>query len=250
MALKFFCRCEGSTLDGTHDYSAGDTTWALSNASFTNTAPKVGTNSLAITANSGNAQLDISSQDLIAGAQGAVGFWFRVGTWQNGGSLFNASNSSAPNDNIRVYMTGTDELVFGYRQNGGSNFLVTTDGANIALDTWYFVVGRWHFANDIQSIEIYTADTGAAVYTNNVPNAPFDGTAVTSYDNLTIGNIGSNISQAYFDNIFIADTYDEAIEDYRVITSYTEYGVSGSVAGSVMGGKLLGRGVLTGGSLI
>jgi hypothetical protein len=245
MAILLFARCEGSTLDGTHDYSPGDTSWTLNNASFTTTAPKVGSNSLAITASGGQASLSISSQDLIQGDEGALGFWFRVATWQAGGDLITANNTG--NETIRVYMTGTDELEYRYRTVAGDNVAITTTAANIAVDTFYFVVARWHFANDDMALEVYNTDAGAVDHSVSNLNTGFGGTAGTLYSQLVVGTPGANISQAYFDNIMIGDTYAEPLQDYRMYTSYTQLSGGGAtIVNRETGRRGIGRGVLRG----
>ena len=45
---------------------------------------------------------------------------------------------------------------------------------------------------------------------------------------------------AHIDNVFIADAYDEPLEDYLDITSYTEYG--GAAASAPKRSLLLGIG--------
>jgi hypothetical protein len=233
MALKFFWRCESNPLDGTNDYTAGDGTPSLNNASIGSTQFKVGSNSLMLTGASSHAIFDISSQDLCAGAEGAYGFWARVGTWQAGAHLLSVYNGGAPNDHITVSLSGTDELEFRYRTAAGDNTACTTNDVNVATGTWYFVVCRWHFANSDMRIEVYDS-AGALIGTpDNYDNlAAFGGPGpATAYTDLQVGaQTGANIATSYMDSVMIADTYAEPLEDYLAYTSYTQVGGGGSSA--------------------
>lgn len=243
MALKFFWRCEGTTLDGTHDYSAGDTTATLTSGAAINTdAARIGTNGLDCPTIGDYASFAISSGDLISQSVGALAFSFRLVAFLPSNSLFQAKNS-ANSSQITVQMIGTDdatgrELQFRIRLHGGIDKSVGTTAANLALNTWYAVVCRWDEpANDMR-IEVYDA-AGSLITAVEDLATNFD--QPTGLDSLRIGetlNFGS--SDFHIDNVFIADTYAEPLENFLDITSYTEYGASGAIPHHVFGKMFAG----------
>jgi len=223
--LTFFWRCEGTTLDGTHDYSAGDTTATLdSGTTISSAQPMVGTNSLALSGTSDSAIFAINSNDLISPSAGAIGFWVRIGTQSAGAELFSAWNLSTPSNNIRVFMDASDasQLKFQYRSSAGDNNQVGTT-IGLTTGTWYFIVARWHYANSDIRLEIYD-DTGTLLQYVEDLSSGFVAGGPAGLDTLQIGtNTGANIGTTYFDNVFIADTYNAPLQHFSTITSYTQY---------------------------
>lgn len=223
MALKFFWRCEGTTLDGTHDFTAGDNAATLSSTAAINTdAARIGTNGLDIPSSNDAAEFTISSNDLISTAGGSAAFSFRVTTWGNGAVIFTAVGT-AGNDHIRVELGTTDELIFRHRVSGTSNLTLTTTAANIATGTWYSVVIRWDPSAEDRRIEVYD-DAGSLIQAVEDTTTAFG--PQTDLIALRIGETAGVACDVHIDNVFIADTYAEALEDFLHITSYTEYGVA------------------------
>lgn len=239
MALLLFSRMESDTLDGTHDFTAGDGTWATvaGSPAFNTDAALYGTNGLDCPGHSTNVGLTVSSEDIINQGVGAVGFWFRMAGFINGAILFIARNSGTPNNQIQIEMLGTDdatgrELRLRIRLSGVTNVTLDTTAADLQLNEWYFVLFRYDEPNSDRRMEIYNDDLSLRTSVEDL-TTNFD--EPTGIDTLLVGNIttGSGLD-THFDNLFIADAYAEPIEDFLDITSYTEYGVSGNPATKVV----------------
>jgi hypothetical protein len=105
MALTFFWRCEGTTLDGTHDYSAGGTTaTGSSSAAINATAARVGTNGVQAPTASDYYSLSATG---IYGTTGAAAFSLYVagGTWVADAVPFlldGTGGAGSSNDRVRV----------------------------------------------------------------------------------------------------------------------------------------------------
>lgn len=236
MALKFFWRCEGTTLDGTHDFTAGDNTATLNSAAVINTdAVRVGTNGLDCPTSNDHAKFVVSSGDIIHSTTGSFALSFRITTFTAGAWLFTALNTGASTNFIQFDMVGTDdatgrELRFQIRQAGNPAHSITTTGADLAEGTWYAAVCRYdQTANDI-GIEVYNSD-------GSLRTSIYDTTTSflvpTGINELRIGEGGGTAVDEHIDNVFCADAYAEPLEDFLDITSYTAYGASGGeVAGT------------------
>ena len=161
--VNFFWRAEGTTLDNTHDYSVGDQTATLNSAAAINTdAMHIGTNGLDIPSASDNAQFTVSNGDIINSATGSFGFWFRMVTFTTASMFATAENAQQAN-NITIARSGTDdatgrEILFRVRRSGGANVTLTTTDADLALNTWYFLVARYDEPNNDRRLEIYNSD--------------------------------------------------------------------------------------------
>lgn len=225
-SVNFFWRAEDTTLDGTHDFSAGDTTAELqSTAVIDPGAAFIGTNGLDIPSSADNARFDITSGDLIDVDTGAIAFWFRLITF-SGGTLFNALQVANGAHNITIFPIGTDdatgrEISFRVRRGGGLNVSISTTDADLALNTWYAVVARYDEPNSDMRIEIYNDDGSLRGTPAEDLNTNFDQPG--ALDRLNIGEASGTASDRHMDNIFIADDYNEPLEDKLFITSWTEY---------------------------
>lgn len=245
-SVNFFWRAEDVTLDGTHDFSVGDTTATLiSTADTVPGAAHIGTNGLDIPSSNDSAQFAISSGDLISPGTGAIAFWFRMVTF-TGASMFNANINATPNTNITILQNGTDdatgrEILLRNRLNGVSNVTLFTTDADLALNTWYFVVARYDEPNNDRRIEIYNEDGSLRGTPAEDLNTNFD--QATGMDTLRIGEVGGSSIDVHLDNIFIADDYNEPLEDKMNITSWTEYESSATTPIRVKGGVRIKGGV-------
>ena len=227
-SVNFFWRAEGATLDNTHDYSVGDTTATLGSTAAINTdAAYIGTNGLDIPSSSDNAQFTVSNGDIINTITGSFGFWFRMVTFTTA-SMFAAVENAQQANNITIARSGTDdatgrEILFRIRRSGGANVTLTTTDADLALNTWYFVLARFDEPNNDRRLEIYNTDGSLRTAVEDLATN-FD--QLSALDTLYIGEIGGGATDVHIDNIFIADDYNEPLEDNMNITSWTEYGAA------------------------
>lgn len=247
MALTFFWRCEGTTFDGTHDYSAGDTTaTGVNSGALSTTIKRVGTSSVVAPASfAGGMTFTLANNGIFNGTLAApsnlvTSFGFSV-YWDT--SLYTATGTAIglkfqgtlSNDQIQVQtVTGGTNLALRLSNNTNGAITLTTTGAVVTADAWWGVVCRLNYATNSRKIEIYNAantlvdsieDTSTAL-ANYVP---IDIKAVAGL--VIAQRSASHTQNTYFDNFFIANTYNEPIQSYLDIASYQQYG---SAAGITM----------------
>lgn len=240
MALTFFWRGENSlTLDGTHDYSAGATTVsAAQSATFEATSPiKVGSYSLDYPTNTDYHYLSTTSiWDTGANYENSFGFWFYPTAWTAGDKIFRFHESAAPNDYVSVEhlgTSGTGNLRLSMNEQGIGQTNVDLNDGDISLNAWYFVICRLDKGNTTARIELYDSSMTQLDFAENA--AVTSSHMVTSINELFFGATDSGADPMFMDNIFIANTYAEPLEDNATITSYTNYsaGTSAAVTGTV-----------------
>lgn len=244
MANTFFWRCEGTTLDGTHDNSAGDTTATANDSAAINTAQvKVGTNSHDCATGSSYYSFDLAS-DIVLSA-GSAGFWIYPDNWAAGMIFWQALDVSSTADHISLTKTGSSGsggITLEVRDAGFGNSTITTGDLGITTGNWYFVTFGWSesatslyihvFDNTLTELAAATEDT--AVAANYFP--PW-----ANLDVLRLGHQSGTGNSAHFDNYMISDSYSEDLVSNANITSYTSWGGGGGAnPKGVLGGLVLG----------
>jgi len=233
MALTLYWRCEGTTLDATHDFSAADTTAATNNSpSLDAAAAKLGSTGILI--NGVSERYDFAPTSIISPATGTVAFWFRfMNSMVNLETFFLARGSASSNDSITIGIgAGNDEVFLGIRRNGGTNVTLTTSAANMTTNTWYFIVASWDQPNSDRRIAVY--DSSGTLLSENIDTT-------TAYDQPTALDASNGIrfgdssgwgatKVCHFDNIFIGSAYADGDTFFsnRDITSYTSYSTGGN----------------------
>lgn len=235
MSLKFFWRCDSDPLDGTDDFSAGDTTpTAQGTPSLDAGAANIGSTGILFTAGNTHYRFDTAS---IANRQtGALAFWFRIPTAPGAIAVLAMMRGISASDYVFIAVngtvgSGTGELRFSSRSTdtgGGAEVTITTSGANLTTNTWYFCVIQWDDGADSRRVAVYdasgalideTIDAGAWV-------APLDLTLSTG---IRIGEAAGVSMTGHIDNVFIGDAYadGDVFVTNRNITSYTSYSTGG-----------------------
>ena len=257
MALRFFWRCEGTTLDGTHDYSASDTTaTANGSVSIDAAAARVGSNGILVAAGGQHYRFDNTTIGNDLTTEGSMAFSFRVTANPAGLSDFGVKLRGAGSNDyfqtriVNSYTGNAGQIRFVTKSSdtGGTEVSLTPSSAGNALEdaVWYGVVVRWDQVASLRRLEIYDVDGVLIEAVDNTSGfvAPISFTSTTG---IRIGEDSGFAVTAHIDNVFIADAYDEPLEDFLDITSYTEYGAAGGdPEGSLIQGKLLRGGLLLG----
>lgn len=241
MALRFFWRCEGTTLSGTDDYSIGDTSATANGtpgASIDPAAALVGSNGILVTAGNNHFRFDntAGASQIVDRSAGAVAFWFRIDT--NPAALlplFMVRGANA-NDYIAFYAntgfntsTGVCRLQYRSTDTGGATVNVIATGTGLAEDTTYFGIIAWDQPNSLAGIWIY--DSGGSLLQSATSSAaivaPLDLNLNTG---LRIGESTGSSVTCHIDNVFIGDAYadKDTFLTNRSITSYTAYGGGGA----------------------
>lgn len=228
MALKFFWRCEGTTLDGTHDYSAGDTSaTATGSAAIATAAVKVGSNGVECV--NGTDYYAFDSASIATIDQGSMACWFQYKTAvPTAGYLIpltiREQSPAQTDDLIGIQSEASQELRLSLRKEGSAIVTLATTAANLAIDTWYFVTASWHLSADKRRIRVYDA-SGSLIQEVEDTSTDLAGCTPGTVDTIRVGNNSSHTSGVYVDNVFIGDAYADADTFYskRDITSYTQY---------------------------
>ena len=239
MALTFFWRCEGTTLDGTDDYTLGDSTASLINSgAIEAAAARVGTNGLTAPASAaGGGGFNLADNGIFPGTLASpsdlvCSFAFSM-KWDT--AVASASGTSAgfkfqgtaANDYIQVLTTNPgSNLTLGLRNATNGLLSLTTTGSAITADNWFGVVCRLNFATDDRKIEIYNAagtlvDSAEDTSTDLASYVPAD---IKTTAGMILGqHSGTHAQATYFDNFIISDAYDAPLQNNLTITSATEY---------------------------
>jgi hypothetical protein len=237
MALRFFWRCESTTLDGTDDYSASDTTATANGAvSLDAGASRVGTNGILVGGGGQHYRFDNTTIGNDLTTEGSMAFSYRVTANPAGLADFGVIlRGAGSNDYFKTRIVnsytgdaGTVRFVTRSSDTGGAEVsLNPSSGANALADaTWYGVVVRWDQVNSLRRLEVYDS-AGALIEAVENTSAFVAPISFTSSTGIRIGEDSGFAVTAHIDNVFIADAYDEPLEDYLDITSYTEYGGGG-----------------------
>ncbi len=231
MALTFFARCEGTTLDGTHDFTAGDNTWDpnSTSASFASGAGIVGTNGLLITSAPQVMRMDLAN-DIVLPSQGSFGFLFRFTAWPAFTKIVAIRGSSADYQ-FSVWLRDTADAMSAYLGNDeGTNINFNLEGLSLSTNTVYGIVYRWNQATSTFRLEVYSSPLTSP----SLIAAQQDTTGWTVFPDMTrtggfsFGDNSGGVSteNLHFDNIIVSNSYAETIQNYLQYTSYTQVGGS------------------------
>lgn len=243
MSLTFFHRMEQQDLDGTDDFSAGDTTGAHNGSPLYDTAAvRIGTNGLLVDGNTGD-RTTFAAASIISPTLGAVAFWFQFPTaFPTSGSaqFFYAAGTNA-NDYIRIESVSgggasNRALRLSTRNNGGATENVTLDDNELTSGAWYFVVIQWDSATPARLISVY--DTSGTLL-DSVSSA-VAWTAPADLINIHFGDLTGATGTIWIDNAFIGSAYadGDTFVTNREITSYTAYSAGGASRVHLLTGKL------------
>jgi len=238
VALKFFWRFEGTTLDGVLDRTDGDSTANLINgATLDASAARVGSSGLiAPGSQAGGATFSITS-GIYPGTpaspgdgRGAVAILVNHRTSIYGTTLGNSRavrfrNAAATHELCFAYSGATNEenITLRFQGPGGTKHITTTGGALTEVDTWYAMIFRFDYANDYGRVELRTpfgqlldAADSAGDLSTYIPS---------DIDLLNVGSHGSGAANAeWFDNIIICTDPLDPIERYLLIEKAADYG--------------------------
>ncbi len=242
MALTFYWRAENSTtLDGTHDYSANDTTAFNTLASFSGAAAYKGSYGILLPASTA-ANYKVSATDIInnaaspASSVGSAAFMIKfAGAIQTTTGLyygFRPIDIGSSVDSIQT-ITGADDgsgamkfqLAIG---NVSVTAYLSTSEYCIDADNWYAVVVRWDIPGNRRRIEVYNT-AGTLVGLGEDTSTNLGSYAPGLLTEIRWGRTAGHANDVYLDNMFVADAYDDITATYVLnMTSYTEWGTLGS----------------------
>lgn len=231
--LNFYSRLESATLDGTHDFSIGDTTGtAFLSPAFSTTYSCIGSGSGSqYNSNAEQIRFDNTSPAAIVDRlQGTFATWVRWETW--GTSTVMVARGATTSNHITLQALGTTEMRLRINSSVPTSVDLDTTTASLTTGVCYFVVASWDQPNSLRRLRIYAAgdtDPASPSIANVTSSSAF--TAPVALDNTTNGFlIGDQNSPGTYemrtDNAFVYSTYgdgDSQAFNKRNITSYTEY---------------------------
>jgi hypothetical protein len=154
---------------------------------------------------------------------GAYGCSFRLVGGPASGTLTGlpiSSRGASSSDSITVSLLTSGNLEFRYRNSLSTNVTVVTTGGLIVPNTWFSFVARWDHPGQRRRIELYD-DAGVLLNFNENTVTAFD--APLEITGVTFGKNTSTVQEAYVDNCFIGDTYDEPIQNNFHIVEFGDY---------------------------
>jgi hypothetical protein len=231
MALTFYWRPASTTLDGTDDYTAGDSTATASGA------PSITANGLETTDASDWYYFDPTS--IASTSVGAAAFVIQFPVAVPGsGYDFGIRFIDAGGTNYLAVRTAGATTGFSFRSaNAGATNTTTTSGVTVSSATDIGIVIRWDFPNDLMRIEAYSTDgtpLGTAGEDSAADTSTFQPSGSFATYGFQIGNMSSQTNVCYIKNIFVADDYNEPLEDFLDITSYTQYAPAPDPGGDLL----------------
>ena len=232
MALTFFWRCEGTTLDATDDYygASDNTATAAGTPAINATAALIGSNGLQVDGASDHYQFNNQTNPTVFSSAGSVGFWIRWQAYTTGATHFYVRATTSDTQSLRLSTLGTNRLRFQIRNDASSHSLDMAT-MTIANATTYFCTASWDIAADLSRVRMY--DSGGTLIeeaTSTDDLAAAQPAALDSTSGVRFGEMDGVASTCYIDNIFIGSAYADAdtFLTNRSITSYTGYSTGGT----------------------
>lgn len=159
------------TLDGSDEYSAGDTTGVLSSAAIVNaSALKDGSYGLDCPGNYDYIYFNDASNTAVLpskGIEGRIGVWIKIITWANDTAFFEVRDSDQDIANTFSFeMAGADnthiEFSFLWTGNSATADALESTNTDAQLNTWYFVEFAWNQATPYREVFVNGADKGTS----------------------------------------------------------------------------------------
>jgi hypothetical protein len=220
LSLTFFWRMESGTLDGTHDYSAGDAVSDDFGVAYNTDAAKSGTNGADYDGAYHRSDFVDGDTSAVCGeTAGTVAGWFRVIDYQDDGYLFNIYEDGS--NLIYCRLDGTDEIRCALNNTSGSNS-ITTPTADLSTNTWYFLEYSYDTVGDSHTLKISATTRGdMADVTEDETLYALDLSGAGAL--FRFGNHQSPTSDIHQDLWMIFNEADVNAFQYRNYTSYTDF---------------------------
>ena len=249
MALKFFWTCDSTTFDS-DDYSAGDSTPSVLNTvSIDGSAARVGSAGILLESGTSgtygfalgglvtSALMDSTGSTRCTDLVCSVGLSMYI----NGSKTDTTGviegfvlqgNDTSNQFGLLTNSSGAGSLGLTLRGTGtGLATIVLTD-SNVTVDAWHGIVARVDIPNDKMQLELYNASGSLVEMVDQTQIGSPDLAEYAPYLDSDASN-GLRLGKAtqahvtYIDNVFVGNAFDDPIQNYFTISSYSQYGVSG-----------------------
>ncbi len=157
--LKFFWRCESTTLDNTLDFSVSDVTANGQGPVLIDpAAARVGTNGFLAAAVGAETRYQFTPDNIVNPVTGALAISINIRSgWPAGDLDFLSFRDTAADDALRMVLDGGSTGLFEFQVESSGVVVSLFTTTPISLNTWYGVVARWDQPNHKRSLEIYDA---------------------------------------------------------------------------------------------
>jgi hypothetical protein len=150
--------------------SAGDTTVTFDSGTVVDPNPSGSGYALYFPTTSDNALFEVTTDDIYNDDSGTFQADIYVTTWGDGTSILRVYGQ-ANTDAIRLTMTGTGDLRIRFEGNDSAVTDISTTAANVQLNTWTTITGKWRTGASDPSLSISanesttTSDTDLSSWT-------------------------------------------------------------------------------------
>jgi hypothetical protein len=240
MAVTLFWRCEGTTLDGTADFTAADNTATANNTpAISATGARIGTNGLVF--DSSSDRYDFNPASIVSPSAGALAGWFQFPSnfpGSGAASIVFVRGNASSNDHIQILTqsgsgASARNLDFIIRNATNGGVTLSLSGNLLAPGTWYFFTCGWSAAATTRTIAVYDTagalvDSASNTVTDFTANVP---AALDSGNGLRYGDTTGSTGTLYMDNLFAGSAHTD-VDTFlanREITTFASYN-SGSTA--------------------
>lgn len=230
-AATFYWRVEGTTLSSTLDLSPDTSATGNGGVSISTTGVKYGTNGMVTTDQ--NDYYIFTPTSLCNAAEGTLAGWvqFKTAIPASGNAVIASCHNTTTTSRAQISMGSSEEPRLTLQATTGTQISLVTTSCNFVVDTWYFVVASYHIANDDRTIACYTS-SGTLINSASDLATDLAAAAPTSFDEFRVGTPSSHTSPLWVDNVFVADTYGFAFENYSSITTFIPTFTSGPADGT------------------
>lgn len=230
-ASTFFWRAEGTTLSATDDKTSDTSATGNGGVSISATALKVGSNGVLTTNQQDYYIFDSTSMCSITEGTFAGWIQFKTAIPTSGQTSLLRCMDTVGASEVSFALAASEEARITLSNNAGSSIHLATSACNFAIDTWYYIVGSFHVANDDRKIACYNS-SGTLIDSNTDLTTDLSANAPTTFTALRVGNPGASVNVVWVDNVHLSGTWAEPFENFHSITSFVPTYSAGPTNGS------------------
>lgn len=177
---------------------------------------KVGAKSGEIT--TGTDSLDFNPTSDFASAEGGMGQWVRIGTWDDGAKIFDVNYDGL--NNLFVEMSGATNFNFRFEDGTNGNSNLTTIDAGGTTGVWYFIAAYWRVSENKMRLVI-SQNTRGDIHDSEETDDTMSAwdAEPTGADDLRWGHSDAGTGVYNIDNSIMTSSYDTNIFSFRNETS-------------------------------
>ncbi len=211
---------------GASECSDGDTTGVTgSGAATASAAARYGTYGLDCPTDGDEADFDVSSDDIVSGTKGSIGFNVRVTDFTNYQDFLRIYKD-VNNDNVALQTVNTDELRVRWRYGSSNEGDCITSGEDLQTATWYHIQVFYDASTANDDYIIIEVNGSPACSATGLSLTPFAG--ASAFVAFAVGERNGGVSSDYHvDNVMMSDDptrdwYDSGLYDDTTVVGLTD----------------------------